>query len=344
MTFATVVATCGLWVVLRLATADDGYALFALDLAHIQPFRMFSYALVHTGVGHLLLNMLVVALFGAYVERRTGALPWISVYVLGAFAASASQVAVTMIQAQQLGGKMVGASGAGAAIVGWALMLSVREPAKGWTWVVRVAAPTWVAIQIYEGVTASPARPDGGVSAIWAHLGGFLFGALLCALWPRDKTGDLDAAEALLKGGNPVAALAKLEGPSPDEARRLTLLARAAREANDKEQEREALLSLAERGASEPILRRLTQLQSLGSIPAALRLDLVQTVPEDLRQELLASFLADPISEPLRPNALLRLADLLAVSNPQTAQKTLERVIADYPNTDAADLARARRR
>lgn len=76
------------------------------DVAVVQPWRLISTALVHGGLLHLALNMLVLWMLGPALEERFGKLPFLAMYAVTAFAGS---VAVPLLGSHNW---VVGASGA----------------------------------------------------------------------------------------------------------------------------------------------------------------------------------------------------------------------------------------
>lgn len=137
-----------------------------------------SATLVHAGLFHLAMNMLMLVFTGRETERAIGAKGVVTLYLVGAYAAAAAQwLAGPMSTAP-----MIGASGASSAIVGAYSLLYGRQRAKAIgpipAPVVHIAwlAAAWIAVNLLMGF----AFLQGGVEvAIWAHIGGFLLGLVL---------------------------------------------------------------------------------------------------------------------------------------------------------------------
>lgn len=137
-----------------------------------------SSALIHGGLAHLGMNMLMLGFTGREAERAIGAKGIAALYLIGAYAACGAQwLAGPMSTAP-----MIGASGASSAVVGAYSLLYGRQRAKGIgaipAQVVHVAwlAAAWVGVNLLMGF----AFLQGGVTvAIWAHIGGFLLGLAL---------------------------------------------------------------------------------------------------------------------------------------------------------------------
>ena len=144
---------------------------------------LFTHIFLHGSFMHLFGNMLWLWLFGPHVEEALGRLEYLGFYLGGGIAAGLLHLVIadTLMPAAAVV-PLVGASGAISAIMG---IFAVRF----WRAKVRVLLlfriPAVVAVglfgvwQIAEGFML---LADGGRSnhtANWAHIGGFVFGALL---------------------------------------------------------------------------------------------------------------------------------------------------------------------
>lgn len=142
-----------------------------------------SATLVHVGLIHVGFNLLIIAFCGRFVEAAIGPLATILLYLIGAYAAAAGQYGWDPHGMFP----MIGASGAGSAIIGAYALLYSRRRAKAWgpvpgsvlhiVWL----AIAWIGLQTLLGVASIgvPGVPDGGSIATPAHVGGFLAGLLL---------------------------------------------------------------------------------------------------------------------------------------------------------------------
>jgi membrane associated rhomboid family serine protease len=135
--------------------------------------------LLHGGFVHLLFNLLFLLICGRAAEPILGRRNLVVLYVIGAYAAAAAQLAA----APDTQVPMIGASGAVSAVIGAYAMLFGRQK-------LRVANPTlglwlnalwlgvaWVVLQLLIGFTDTLNAGSG--TAIAAHIGGFLTGLLL---------------------------------------------------------------------------------------------------------------------------------------------------------------------
>ena len=152
---------------------------------------------LHGGFLHLGGNLLYLWIFGDNVEDALGHLRYLFFYLASGVAATILQTATNPASTVP----NIGASGAIAGVLGGYFLLYPR--AKVVTIVplfllfplVEVPAAIyllfWFALQFWMGSAnlASAARnPDAGGVAWWAHVGGFVAGALLVLLWkPRRR-------------------------------------------------------------------------------------------------------------------------------------------------------------
>lgn len=153
---------------------DAGYMVPAL-------LTPISSAFLHGGILHVALNMLMLLMVGANLERVLGSKGIAIIYAAGIFAAAAAQIASD----PQSAVPVVGASGAISALFASHMQLFPRNRPKAWGAVsgklvhsLQLLA-AWIAFNLMMGFVG----PGIGVNiAIWAHIGGFIAGLLLT--WP----------------------------------------------------------------------------------------------------------------------------------------------------------------
>ncbi|MBM4440830.1 MAG: rhomboid family intramembrane serine protease [Candidatus Rokubacteria bacterium] len=145
---------------------------------------------MHGGWLHLLGNMWFLYLFGNNVEDSMGRARFILFYLLSGIAAAMLQVFFDPTSAIP----MVGASGAISGVMGGYLVLYPRV--KVYTliplgfFITTAALPAWtmliwwLVLQMLGGLTTVAGAKGGGV-AFWAHIGGFIAGAILVKLFAR---------------------------------------------------------------------------------------------------------------------------------------------------------------
>lgn len=159
---------------------------WALVAGGDEPARLLTYSLLHGDSLHLLGNMLVLLLAGPFAEAALGRLRFLAGYL---FAGVVAGVAHLLVSSTPVLGASGAVSGAMAMV---AVLYGTRRVPVFWTIGVyfdtaRVPAlallPVWIAIEML----AWAAQPDSPV-AYWAHLGGFIAGALFAWCFrPRDQ-------------------------------------------------------------------------------------------------------------------------------------------------------------
>jgi rhomboid family protein len=165
---------------------------------------------MHGSWGHILGNMLFLAVFGKNVEDTFGRLRYLGFYFAGGFVAMMTQTLMTLAFASPAAARVpnLGASGAIAAVLGAYLILYPRSQVRGLAviWPVRLSAWVflgfWFLYQLFEanaGLFSSKA--NGGGVAFFAHVGGFLFGVLVASLLTRTGRVRLDTRYALRGAG-----------------------------------------------------------------------------------------------------------------------------------------------
>jgi membrane associated rhomboid family serine protease len=143
---------------------------------------------MHAGLVHLGGNMLFLWIFGNNVEDAMGPIRFLVFYLLSGVAATAVQTYVTLETAP--GGAAIpnlGASGAVSGVLGAYLVLLPHARVLTLIVVFLREIPAFVFLGLYFVFQAWQANfqlreapTDGGV-AVFAHIGGFLFG--MAAVW-----------------------------------------------------------------------------------------------------------------------------------------------------------------
>jgi membrane associated rhomboid family serine protease len=167
-----------------MVPAHLGHALqtgSGLGLA-LQP--LFTSMFIHSGWLHIIGNMWFLWIFGDNVEDSLGHFGYLIFYLACGFAGGITHIIANW------GSNLpaVGASGAIAGVMGAYIILfprarvltliilvvfffTVRLPAV-------VVIGVWFAIQFFSGIGSLGMTQAGGV-AFWAHIGGFIFGAII---------------------------------------------------------------------------------------------------------------------------------------------------------------------
>jgi membrane associated rhomboid family serine protease len=146
--------------------------------------NIFTSMFLHGGWLHLLSNMWVLFVFGHNVEASMGGFRYLIFYLLAGAAAALLQIYV------QPGSPtpMIGASGAIAGVLGAYLILFPRARIASLVFLIifftileipaAIYLLLWMGLQVYSGLFGA-----GSEIAWWAHIGGFLFGAVMVSLF-----------------------------------------------------------------------------------------------------------------------------------------------------------------
>ncbi|HEX6713652.1 MAG TPA: rhomboid family intramembrane serine protease [Thermoleophilaceae bacterium] len=146
---------------------------------------------MHGSWDHILGNMLFLAIFGKNVEDSFGHLRYLVFYLAGGFVATMTQTAVTLLAGSAAASHVpnLGASGAIAAVLGayFVLYPNSKVLTLVFVWFRRIPAwfflGAWFLYQLIEGnFGLFSAQANGGGTAFFAHIGGFIFGVLVATL------------------------------------------------------------------------------------------------------------------------------------------------------------------
>jgi membrane associated rhomboid family serine protease len=146
---------------------------------------------MHGSWDHILGNMLFLAIFGKNVEDSFGHLRYLVFYLAGGFVATMTQTAVTLLAGSAAASQVpnLGASGAIAAVLGayFVLYPNSKVLTLVFFWFRRIPAwfflGAWFLYQLIEGnFGLFSAQANGGGTAFFAHIGGFVFGVLVATL------------------------------------------------------------------------------------------------------------------------------------------------------------------
>ncbi|WP_375281602.1 rhomboid family intramembrane serine protease [Pseudooctadecabacter sp.] len=166
------------------------YAFWPILFANGEGFTgFFTHMFLHGGFMHLAGNMLFLWIFGDNMEDEMGHIPFAIFYVLSGFAAAYIQyLPDTLSQIP-----MVGASGAIAGVMGGYLLLFPKAKVDIFVFFIIffrifpipsfIVLGVWMALQVFNGLGSDL---NGGGTAYWAHVGGFIAGFLMTIpLWLR---------------------------------------------------------------------------------------------------------------------------------------------------------------
>jgi membrane associated rhomboid family serine protease len=159
---------------------------------HHLPFweGAFTSMFMHGSWSHIVFNMLFLWIFANNVEDALGSGRFLLWYLLAGLAATAAQTVVTLRfgTTEDASIPNIGASGAIAGVLGAYFLLLPRARVLtvifvGLVFIREIPAVwflgVWIALQVWQGGFGL-LRPDqaGGGVAFFAHIGGFVFGAL----------------------------------------------------------------------------------------------------------------------------------------------------------------------
>jgi hypothetical protein len=164
----------------HLAAFLAGSSRYPLPVV-VLPF--FTSMFLHASWMHVIGNMWFLYIFGDNVEDWLGHFKYLVFYLLTGLIAMMAQVAINLHSTVP----SVGASGAIAGVLGAYFVLYPRARVLTWFFVFVVWVPAWIilgywfVLNFLSGTATALAvqgRNMGGV-AFWAHVGGFVSGALL---------------------------------------------------------------------------------------------------------------------------------------------------------------------
>jgi len=153
----------------------------------VVPF--FTSMFLHGSWMHVLGNMWFLYIFGDNIEDYLGHFKYLIFYLMSGLFAMSTQVAIYPHSTIPT----VGASGAIAGVLGAYFILYPRARVLTWFFVFVFYLPAWVVLgewfilQFWQGAAGlamAPGKDVGGV-AVWAHVGGFIAGAVMIKIFPE---------------------------------------------------------------------------------------------------------------------------------------------------------------
>src|SRR5262249_39225595 len=147
---------------------------------------IFTSMFLHSGLLHIVGNMLFLWIFGDNVEDFFGHFAYLFFYLTCGIGAGLLHVFFNLSSTVPA----LGASGAISGVMGAYMLLYPRERILTLVFIFLVPIPAvlilgyWFLLQFLSGINALGAGATGGV-AWWAHIGGFLLGMFLTAFARR---------------------------------------------------------------------------------------------------------------------------------------------------------------
>jgi membrane associated rhomboid family serine protease len=169
----------------ELVAALDAGRYFSAETA-----TLITSQFLHGGFIHIAGNMLYLWIFGNNVEDRFGPIRFLLFYLVGGVVAALTQVAIDPTSDVPT----IGASGAIAAVLGAYLILYPGARVTTAIFVVfffqLIEVPAvivlvfWFLLQVFNGLMSLgvDASTSAGGVAVFAHIGGFVFGAAVALL------------------------------------------------------------------------------------------------------------------------------------------------------------------
>jgi membrane associated rhomboid family serine protease len=145
---------------------------------------LFTSMFLHGGLMHLLGNMLFLYIFGDNIEDYFGHIGYVLFYLVCGIGSGLVHVLFNWNSAVPA----IGASGAISGVMGAYILLFPRARILTFFFIFLIPVPAyfilgyWFVFQFLEAVGGG--GTSGGV-AVWAHVGGFLIGLLITAVFAR---------------------------------------------------------------------------------------------------------------------------------------------------------------
>ena len=208
----TIIAACFIvWILYELPNLSSSvyHASFyacsvngSCDAPEPWEVSWFTAMFMHGSWSHILGNMWFLAIFGKNVEDAFGRVRYAALYVVGGCIATATQATMTLIGGTAADARMplLGASGAIAVVLGAYFVLYPESRILTLVLVFPVRIRAWVFLGLwflYQFVMANwgffSASANGGGTAFFAHVGGFVFGvaAAMTLVRSRERQGRL---------------------------------------------------------------------------------------------------------------------------------------------------------
>ncbi len=205
VTYALILANVLVWVLYQLpdlqGSVDDlAYHPCELENSCVQigqdwPLTAVTSMFMHGDWLHLLGNMLFLWIFGNNVEDVMGHVRYLLFYLLAGLAATGLQTAITLASSSEATAEIpnLGASGAISGVLGAYFLILPRARILTVIFFVLREIPAWVflgiyfALQLYDANFQLRHPPEGGGVAVFAHVGGFLFGLLTVYLFRKRR-------------------------------------------------------------------------------------------------------------------------------------------------------------
>lgn len=335
-------------------------------------FTFFSHMFIHGSIMHLVGNMLFLWIFGSLIEDAIRPWGFAAVYFGGGIMAALGHIGMSLAMGHPVDVPMVGASGAIAALMGLFMLRFYKTRVqvfyffffflRGTFWVASIwALLYWIALEVFNGVVASLEDGGGGV-AHWAHVGGFVAGAIaapflgsITAAQKEYFSDDPGTNVEYVRRNEQVSQAERALRADPGNAYLMRRLAQAYRYAGEYEHAtnvyQQSVVRFATRGLMEQateVYIELLEYNDGAVLPSEVLARLAQALEASrlplavwTYQALLARYPVSPEAE----HALLRLSGLYShsLSQPHEALRLLHEFLERYPHSQWAAQARQAR-
>lgn len=171
-----------------------GQGFECLTTGHPNYLSVFTSMFLHGSWFHILGNMWFLWIFGNNIEDAMGHGRYLVFYLLSGVAAAAAQTFSNTHSAVP----MIGASGAISGVMGAYLVLFPRVKVHTLVFLgfffTTIAVPAylmlvwWFLVQFLSGLPALGGHSDTGGVAVFAHMGGFVWGILLVKVFAKSPS------------------------------------------------------------------------------------------------------------------------------------------------------------
>ncbi len=172
-------------------------AIPSLVLQGVGIHTLVTSMFLHGGFGHIIFNMLYLYIFGDNIENIMGSVRYLAFYLLCGLAAATAHLLMNPHSTLP----MVGASGAISGVMGAYMVTFPRArvlvlvPVFFFITTIRVPAlfllAFWFITQLSSGLASLGLEMGGGI-AWFAHIGGFVVGAILVKIFQRPRVEFID--------------------------------------------------------------------------------------------------------------------------------------------------------
>jgi membrane associated rhomboid family serine protease len=206
VTYGLIVANVLVWVLYQVPDLDGSVRELAYHPCEVNDscavvgqdwlVTAFTSMFMHADWLHLGGNMLFLWIFGNNVEDAMGHVRYLVFYVLAGLTAVALQTTFTLMTASDVGAQIpnLGASGAISGVLGaYLILLPHARILTLIAFFLLRELPAWLmlgiyfAFQLYQANFQLEHPPEEGGVAVFAHLGGALFGLLAVFLFRKRK-------------------------------------------------------------------------------------------------------------------------------------------------------------